>query len=186
VKMSLLSLLFMLAASINSTSHADAQAPAPERRANGDEHVHVVNTFRFEVAAPMASVAPLFGPEAERSWAGPHWDPSFFYPSPGRDVEGAVFRVKRGQLDSLWVNTRFDVPGGRMQYVYVVPDHVATVIDVRVTALGASRTSVEVTYARTALNASANDEVRQLGVNDRDSGPQWQHGVEHALGLAAR
>ena len=183
MKGSLLSMLFMLAALLNNNTRGEAQTPAPESPSNADEHVHVRNTFRFEVAAPMARVAPLFGPEAERSWAGKHWDPVFLYPSPGRDVEGAVFRVKRGPLDSLWVNTLFDVPGGRMQYVSVVPDQVATTVDVRVTALSSSRTSIEVIYARTALNSAANDEVRQLGANDRGSGPEWQRGVETALGL---
>ena len=182
MKASLLSMLFMLAALLNNNP-ADAQTPAPESPRDADEHVHVVNTFRFEVAAPMARVAPLFGPEAERSWAGKHWDPIFLYPSPGRDVEGAVFRVKRGPVDSLWVNTRFDVPGGRMQYVSVIPEQVATTVDVWVTALSPSRASVEVTYVRTALNPTANDEVRQMGANDRGSGPEWQRGVENALGL---
>ena len=182
MKTNLISMLFILAALLNNT-RAEAQTSASESSSDKEEHVHVMNTFRFEVAAPMASVAPLFGPEAERSWAGQHWDPIFLFPAPGRDVEGAVFRVKRGPLESIWVNTRFDVPGGHMQYVSVVPDHVATTVDVRVTALSSSRTSVEVTYARTALNPSANNEVRQLGTNDRGSGPEWQHGVETALRL---
>ena len=76
MKASLLSMLFMLAALLNNNP-ADAQTSAPESHPDADEHVHVVNTFRFEVAAPMARVAPLFGPEAERSWAGKHGIPFF-------------------------------------------------------------------------------------------------------------
>ena len=34
------------------------------------EVVHVSNSFHCEVAAPMERVAPLFGPEGERGWAG--------------------------------------------------------------------------------------------------------------------
>jgi hypothetical protein len=41
---------------------------------------HVSTTFRFQLAAPLARVAPLFGPEGERCWAGKDWDPHFLYP----------------------------------------------------------------------------------------------------------
>jgi hypothetical protein len=61
------------------------------------QFAHVNNTFRFEAAAPLARVAPLFGPEGERCWAGKHWDPQFVYPQPARDLEGAVFTVRHGE-----------------------------------------------------------------------------------------
>jgi len=32
--------------------------------------VHVKNSFRFVVKAPLERAAPLFGPEGERCWAG--------------------------------------------------------------------------------------------------------------------
>src|SRR5271163_1277910 len=111
---------------------------------------HVNNTFRFQVAAPMERVAPLFAPEAERGWAGAEWNPQFVYPQPGKDVEGAVFTMEHGQHHAVWVNTVFDVPGGRMQYVYVIPDALVTVIDVKVSAVDTSHAAVQVSYARTA------------------------------------
>jgi hypothetical protein len=45
---------------------------------------------------------------------------------------------------------------------------------------------VEVTYARTALDRVANQRVIESGQRDRESGPEWQHGVETALGLQQR
>ncbi len=147
------------------------------------EHAHVVNSFRFEVAASMDRVAPLFAPEAERSWAGEDWKPVFLYPQPGRDVQGAVWTIQHGPLNSVWVNTLFDVPGGRMQYVAITGDRLVMTVDVRVAAVASSRTAVEVTYTRTALNPAANEDVRALGEKDRMSGPEWQRGIESALGL---
>jgi len=146
-------------------------------------NAHVVNTFRFELAAPMAQVAPLFAPEAERRWAGEHWNPVFAYPQPGRDVQGAVWTISHGNVDSVWVNTLFDVAGGRMQYVAVVGNQFTMTVDVHITALQERRTAVEVTYARTALDNAANQRVIELGQHDRESGPEWQHGIETALGL---
>jgi hypothetical protein len=142
---------------------------------------HSENTFRFEVAAPLARVAPLFGPEGERCWAGKHWDPHFVYPQPGKDVEGAVFTVAHGSHNSIWVNTVFDLDGGRMQYVSVIPEALVSLIDVRLKAIDGDRTAVEMRYARTALSAAANENVEAMGARDRDSGPEWRQGIEGCL-----
>ena len=144
---------------------------------------HVSNIFRFEVAAPLSRMAPLFGPEAERNWAGKHWNPVFLYPQLAHDTQGAVFTVQHGSRNSVWVNTLFDLPAGRMQYVSFIPDVLVTTVDVKLTPIGESHTSVEVTYVRTALQPSANDDVRALGSSDHDSGPQWQEAIETHLGL---
>ena len=93
---------------------------------------HVSNSFSFTVNAPMREAAPLFGPEGERAWAGKDWNPQFAFPAPANDVEGAVFTVQHGEHTAVWVNTLFDVEAGRMQYVYVLADLLATTIDVRV------------------------------------------------------
>jgi hypothetical protein len=142
---------------------------------------HVSNSFQFVIRVPLSRVAPLFGPEGERCWAGQHWNPVFLYPQPGMDVQGAVFTVQNGPHTSLWVNTLFDPEGGRMQYVSFVPGiHVFTV-DVRLTPVDSSSTSVEVTYVRTALDVGANEDVETMGKSDRESGPHWQQEIERCL-----
>ena len=142
---------------------------------------HVSNDFHFVIHAPLSRAATFFGPEAERCWAGPHWNPDFLYPQPGKDIQGAVFRVRQGQAEAVWVNTLFDVAGGRMQYVSFAPASFVSTVDVRLTLLTQSTTSVEVTYARTALHPTANDTVEALGRNDRESGPHWQQAIESCL-----
>lgn len=154
-----------------TTAQASAQA-AP---------VHVSNSFRIEVHAPLNTVAPLFGPEGERCWAGKHWDPVFLFPQPGRDVQGAVFTVQHGPHTSVLVNTIFDVTAGRMQYVAMIPDAMAFTVDVHLTAVNAATTDVEVTYVRTALNAGMNYEIAAMGAQDRQSGPEWQQAIEPYL-----
>jgi hypothetical protein len=148
------------------------------------EPAHTVSTFRFELAAPIARVAPLFGPEGERCWAGDHWDPHFLYPQPARDTPGAVFTIQHGPHTSLWVATAFDLTAGRMQYVSIIPGVVLTVVDVHLTAIDTSRTAVEVTYARTALDPTANEHIAAMGAADRDSGPHWQQSIEACLAAA--
>jgi hypothetical protein len=143
--------------------------------------IRVSNRFEFHVQAPLSRVAPLFGPEGERCWAGKHWDPVFLSPRPGRDVQGAVFTVQHGPHTSVWVNTIFDLAAGRMQYVAVIPDVMAFTVDVKLKAASAASTDVEVTYARTALNADVNDDVAAMGADDRQNGPHWQQAIEDYL-----
>lgn len=150
---------------------------------------HVTNTFHFQVNAPLSQAAPLFGPESERSWAGEHWNPEFLYPQPGsnaasgasRDIQGAVFTIQHGALASVWVNTIFDLSAGRMQYVAVIPDRMVSVVDVRLTSATAATTAVQVTYTRTALDPSLNEEVIAHGNQDRDSAAEWQDAIEASL-----
>jgi hypothetical protein len=142
---------------------------------------HVSNSFHLLVQAPLARAAALFGPEGERCWAGPDWNPQFLYPQPARDVQGAVFTVQHGSHKSVWVNTLFDPVAGRMQYVAYIPETLVSTVDVRLTAVDPSSTSVEVTYARTAMGTAANDEVAALGKRDRESGPEWQRAIESCL-----
>jgi hypothetical protein len=144
--------------------------------------VHVNHSFQLLVRAPLARAATLFGPDGERCWAGAHWNPEFLYPQPGKDVQGAVFTIQHGPHKSVWVNTLFDPAAGRMQYVSFIPDRLVSVVDVRLTPVTPSSTRVEVSYARTALDPAANDDVEALGNSDSKSGPDWQQAIEACLG----
>jgi len=162
---------------------ADPSKPAQSAAAPSATHAHVVNSFHFEVIAPMSRVAPLFAPEAERAWAGENWNPIFLYPQPGRDIQGAVWTIQHGDVHSVWVNTLFDIPNGRMQYVAFIPGHMVTTVEVHVTPINPTRTAVEVIYTRTALDPAANADVQARGKADRLSGPEWQQGIEAALSI---
>jgi hypothetical protein len=157
----------------NTQNTASAQASAAP--------AHVSNSFQFLVHAPLSSAAPLFGPEGERSWAGDEWNPQFLYPQPGKDIQGAVFTVQQGHRKSVWITTLFDVANGRMQYVSFVPDVRVSTVDVQLTSVDPSTTRVEVTYVRTALDASANAEVQALGQSDRQEGAHWQEAIKTCL-----
>ena len=143
--------------------------------------VHLTTSFHFEVQAPFSRAALLFGPESEKGWAGETWKPRFLYPQPGRDIEGAVFEIQHGPHTSIWVNTIYDVNGGRMQYVAIIPGVVATTVDVTLAGNGQDQTRVDVTYIRTALDAAANEDVRQMARHDATSGPEWQDAIDGLL-----
>jgi hypothetical protein len=143
------------------------------RIASSSPVAHVRNEFEFMVHAPYRETVPLFGPDGERVWAGGHWDPHFLYPQPAQDIQGAVFTVQHGHHHAYWVNTAFDMDARHVQYVYVIPDVMATLIDVHFAEIDPASTRVNVAYERTALSSDANERVRDAGNSDRNSGNEW-------------
>ncbi|MDT8071195.1 MAG: hypothetical protein ROO76_23815 [Terriglobia bacterium] len=144
-------------------------------RRSEDPIEHTEAKFEFVANGPMEKVAPLMGADRERVWA-PGWNPHFVFPNPTADQEGMVFTVAHGPYRVPWVNTEFDLKAGRVQYVYVIPDTLVTVITIRLTPEG-EKTNVAVEYDRTALSAGANKHVRQLAEHDRGWGPEWQEQI---------
>ena len=142
---------------------------------------HARSEFTFTVKAPMAEAFPLFGPEGERPWAGPHWDPQFVWPVPAKDVEGAVFRLHHGHHSATWVNTAFDAQAGHAAYVYIMDGKLATRIDVQLTPVDAATTTVRVTYERTALDPSVNPDVADMAQKDPKMGPEWERDIAEYL-----
>ena len=151
------------------------------RAASSGPVVHVRNQFEFTVHAPYAVVAPLFGADKERAWAGSHWNPHFLYPQPGQDIRGAVFTIHHGHRQAYWINTSFDMDGRHIQYVYVIPEAMAVLIDVRFSEHDPANTKMNVAYERTALNPEANQHVRELGDSDRESGEEWNTAIQDCL-----
>jgi hypothetical protein len=152
----------------------------PAGTGSPDPAAHVRNQFSFTVHAAFATVFPLFGADRERGWAS-GWAPAFLYPDPPHDSAGMVFTIAHGQTRAVWVNTAFDPARGVAQYVSVIPDALATVIDIQVSPLDSATTAVTVTYTRTALDPAANLHVRSLGDHDRGQGPEWERAIADYL-----
>lgn len=145
----------------------------------GANVVHTSVTFSFVAKGSMAAVAPLFGADKERAWA-PGWQPDVLWPADGSDRSGMIFTVAHGHTQAVWVNTRFDLRSGDVQYVYVVPETLATVITIGMRPdHGAAR--VTVTYDRTALTADANAHVLELAEHDKQAGSEWQQQINSFL-----
>jgi hypothetical protein len=141
--------------------------------------VHTREQFEFVVEAPLDVAWPLFGADAERAWA-PDWHPAFIWPATATDQEGMVFKVVQGGHTAVWVNTVFDRAANRIQYVYVIPDLVVTVIMLKLRQTGPS-THVAVTYERTALADAAGAVVMQMAGRDKLAGPQWARQINNHL-----
>ena len=142
---------------------------------------HVRTEFELSVHAPYAVAFPLFGPDGERSWAGPDWNPQFVHPNRAADIQGMVFTVKHGAHEAVWVNTVFDIEARRIQYAYFIPDVMVTTINLTFLPLDSVSTKVSVTYERIALNVAANEPVQQFGAADRARGAEWEKAINSYL-----
>lgn len=141
--------------------------------------VRISNEFSFVANGPMERVAPLFGADKERVWAS-DWDPTFIYPLPAADRPGMVFTVPHGPITVPWINTEFDVKHGRVQYAYLIPGKLVTLITIRLAPDG-ERTRATVRYDRTALTADGDAHVRRLGDRDAVAGPEWEKSINDYL-----
>ncbi len=101
--------------------------------------------------------------------------------NPGRTFGGAVFTVRRSHHQAYWINTSFDVDARHFQYVYLIPEVMIVLIDVRFSDLDPGNTEVSVAYERTALNPEANEHVKELGNSDRESKKEWGTAINDYL-----
>jgi hypothetical protein len=146
--------------------------------------MHTQRTFEFTVKLPMEAAAPLFGADKERAWA-PGWNPKFIWPAISTDQQGMVFTIAHGQQTIVWLTPTYNLAAGLIQYAYVIPDVMATLITLKLTPRD-EWTHVAVQYERTALNAAARDVVLQMAEHDGKSGPEWETQISHYLGTLPR
>jgi hypothetical protein len=142
--------------------------------------LHTREQFSVVANAPFEIAWPLFGAHSEQLWA-PDWEPVFLWPEKPFDQEGMVFIIRQAEKNDVWFNTTFDQNSGRIQYVYVIPDVVVTVITLKLSPDGRA-TNVEVIYERTALAVATNERVRILAANDRCAGAEWSRQINSHLG----
>ena len=141
--------------------------------------LHTREQFSLVANAPFEIAWPLFGAHKERAWA-PDWEPEFLWPEKAFDQEGMVFTIRQGEKHAVWVNTALDRTARRIQYVYVIPDIVVTVITLQLMPDGPA-TNIEVVYERTALSEAANERVKDMAACDGVAGKEWSRQINAHL-----
>ena len=143
---------------------------------------HTETAFDLTLHAQMNSVAPLFGAEKERAWAGGEWNPVFIYPLPAGDKKGAVYTIQHGEHLATWICTAFDLELGHVQYAYIIPEVMVTLIDIQLSKGDANTTAAHVVYQRTALTLEGNEHVNHFAESDRKAGPDWEQAINKYIG----
>ncbi len=142
------------------------------------ERVHVDRAGEVAVALPFAKAVPLFTPEGERPWAA-GWDPQYVHPLGIGAGEGLVFQTTSEESGTAtWVQTRYEPTSGLASYVYVVPDHHTTMVDLRVTPDGEDRSRACVRYRMTSLSPEADAFVRAFGNAFEQEMSEWADAIQ--------
>jgi len=140
--------------------------------------VHIDSSGVVHVALPFSEAVPLFTPEGERPWAA-GWDPHYVHPAEPDAGEGVVFQTtNKGESTATWVQTRYEPAAGATSYVYVIPDHHTTMVDVRVTSDGEGRCRASVRYRMTSLSSDADDFVRAFGESYEQEMADWTEAIQ--------
>ncbi len=119
-------------------------------------HLSVTRTHSFTVPLPKPNAFILFEPVGEKLWAE-GWSPVFATPDDATLSDNTIFtrtvthQGKPAQT-STWLVTRYDRPGGVIEYRAVVPGLRVSRITVRCRESRESETLVEVTYRHTSLS----------------------------------
>ena len=140
--------------------------------------VHMDRAGVVPVALPFAEAMPLFTPEGERAWAA-GWDPHYVHPVGVGAGEGLVFQTaNKGEETATWVQTRYEPAAGLASYVYVVPGHHTTMVDVGVTPDGEGRSRASVRYRMTSLSPDADDHVRDFDEAYEQEMVDWAEAIQ--------
>lgn len=119
-------------------------------------HLHV--NHRIVVDAPVDRACRYFTPAGEELWVD-GWRPTYVNPGDGRTQAGMVFITGQGDELTIWTLVDFDPVAHHLRYVRCTPASRTSVVEVRCTALDASRTEVQVSYSLTALNGAGEQAI---------------------------
>ncbi len=105
------------------------------------------------------------------------------HPPEAGQREGAVFTTttKDGK-ERLWMLTAYDVPQGRVEYVFIAPGFTANQIKIQVTPDGDRQCKATITYRHSALMPEGNEEVNKLDAHWAEQQQvHWEAAINAAL-----
>lgn len=133
-------------------------------------------TFEVAVGLPKPEAIDLFTPEGERRWA-PGWNPIYANVTEASRVgQGTVFTTDAHGGRRVWIVDTYDRAAGVVRYT-VFHDESVTRIEVRVSP-GHGGSTARVSYDRTSLNASADQEIAHFAAHAHAMQSEWQSAID--------
>ncbi|HEV3152223.1 MAG TPA: hypothetical protein VGZ02_00305 [Candidatus Baltobacteraceae bacterium] len=138
--------------------------------------VTVQASMVLHLAAPPDTAFPLFDPVNESKW-DPSWKPQLLG---DRVAQGLVFLTDDERGRAIWLLDRYDPQTYTVRYVVTSP-RVLDQIDISLRGDGAVRSIATVTYTRTALDRSVEDDVRALPSHMAKHAVHWESAINAVL-----
>lgn len=153
---------------------ASFSANSPAIAATG--HVQMELSFKITLHATADVAALAFGAVAEQGW-DPDWHPTFVFPKEPKDRAGAVFAVGA----QTWLLQTWDMHNHSIRYIAFDPNIKVTQISIVVSPMGAGRSQAEITYQRTGLSTTGDQQIRNWAKQFPTEGPEWAAAINHYL-----
>ncbi|EMS79128.1 hypothetical protein Dpo_5c00510 [Desulfotignum phosphitoxidans DSM 13687] len=125
------------------------------------------HTKSFELDVPIDKLFLLFSPEGEKLWV-PGWDYKNIMGTTDLS-EDYVFLTENhdhGTMNAIWIVKTYDPGSHLVQFYKIEPEHKLGIVTVKCSALGPSKTKIQVTYKYIALSKAG--EIFVLGFSERD------------------
>ena len=141
-----------------------------------------VRTYRQTIDAEPDVVFPLLCPVREAEWLD-GWDYKMIYSASGLVEEGAVFSTSNpGEEDTIWVVTRHDPTARRVEFARFTPHSRTCYLTIAVSALGADRSHVDVSYSYTSIAPAGNRFLERWSESAfLDAVVFWERSMNHFL-----
>lgn len=123
--------------------------------------VRVRREYVQKLEAPPAEVFPMLCPVREVEWAG-DWDPYVVYAVSGVAEPDCVFTTRDDDGESVWVITRHDPEGNRLEMLRVTPGSMVRKLEFALHADGEGATRMDVAYTFTALGQAGRQLIGEL------------------------
>ena len=138
-------------------------------------------TFTQTLDAPPSTVFPLYCPVREADWID-GWDPIAVYTESGTVEPDCVFVTSDGDIESIWIVTRYDPAAFQLGLVKCTPGVTICCVTVQLAPLGSDRTKATVTYAHTSLGREGDELVAAFTDEYYESlMMQWETAMNHYL-----
>lgn len=133
-------------------------------------------TGRFEVALPPEEAFTLFTPRGEERWVK-GWQPHFPVPAEDDTAPGTVFETAgHGHEVTTWIVVDCE-RGSRISYARLTPGSRAGTVTVTVEGDPGGRSSVQVTYALTALSPEGALELKTFATGYQAFLESWREAI---------
>ena len=141
--------------------------------------MHIERSTTIRLPIEPSEALPLFTPEGERDWVQ-GWDPEPVHtPEGSLSREGAVFRTRHGDEETLWLVLRVDPQLGAADYVRITPGNRLGTVHIRCSDDGEDGSIIEVGYRLTALSPAGKATLEALTPEAFEADIRgWRYAIE--------
>lgn len=133
----------------------------------------VSRKFIHKINSTPDKIFPLICPVRQRDWLD-GWNCEMIYSESGISEEGCVFKTRHeGEVDTIWVITKYDVENYIIEYVRITWGVLAVKINIKLEHRYSNITDVNTEYIFTSLSEKGNEFIEGKSSSQFFSMMKW-------------